>query len=242
MKRETAHRTLRRGGPAHPGRRSSSSSGTCPVLFKKAGIRHLCRFRCRRPGWRSGPRSKMAGRQDRLRQGHPARPDGRPASPWPSTPGSRSRKDSKATFSSLGLLGEKYVEIIPGRVRGDTAGRERCLPGEDRSASTRSGTCSARVGDEVKSAGRAIKDTLGPETRANLNRTLENLASVSSELKDVLGRNRDEIGQTVGEAGTASETLDRIGRETVSAAAQGHAQPDQGHRRREPGHPQVEYR
>jgi phospholipid/cholesterol/gamma-HCH transport system substrate-binding protein len=127
-------------------------------------------------------------------------------------------RDSRATFGSLGLLGEKYVEILPGK------GAEMCragdvLPGQKSLGFDQVGDLLGSLGDDLKSASAAVKDTLGPETRANLNRMLENLASVSSELKDVLGRNRDDIRTTVRNAGSAVETLDKSV-ETVSAAAQ----------------------
>ena len=117
-------------------------------------------------------------------------------------------RDSRATFGSLGLLGEKYVEILPGK------GAEMCragdvLPGQKSLGFDQVGDLLGSLGDDLKSASAAVKDTLGPETRANLNRTLENLASVSSELKDVLGRNRDDIRTTVRNAGSAVETLDK---------------------------------
>lgn len=115
-------------------------------------------------------------------------------------------KDSKATTSSLGLLGEKYMEIIPG----DSP--ENCRPGDVLGSQPvmgfdQIGGLLQSVGTEVTEAGRAVKDALGPETRANLSRTIENLASLSSEIKDLVGRNRGEIGKTVDEAGRAFRNL-----------------------------------
>lgn len=115
-------------------------------------------------------------------------------------------KGSKATTSSLGLLGEKYMEIIPG----DSP--ENCRPGDTLGSQAvmgfdQIGGLLQSVGTEVSEAGRAVKDTLGPEMRANLNRTIENMAGLSSDLKDLVGRNRAEIGKTVDEAGKAFRNL-----------------------------------
>jgi sporulation protein YlmC with PRC-barrel domain len=115
-------------------------------------------------------------------------------------------KDSKATTSSLGLLGEKYMEIIPG----DSP--ENCRPGDTLGSQAvmgfdQIGGLLQSVGTEVSEAGRAVKDTLGPEMRANLNRTIESLSVLSSDLKDLVGRNRAEIGKTVDEAGKAFRNL-----------------------------------
>jgi phospholipid/cholesterol/gamma-HCH transport system substrate-binding protein len=127
-------------------------------------------------------------------------------------------RDSRATFGSLGLLGEKYVEILPGQ------GTEICRPGDiltglKSAGFDQVGEILVSLGDEVKNAGEAIKETLGPETRANLSRTLENLASVSSGLRDLLGRNQDDVRKVVRTAGSAVDNLDKSVA-TVSAAAQ----------------------
>jgi ABC-type transporter Mla subunit MlaD len=111
-------------------------------------------------------------------------------------------KDSKATTSSLGLLGEKYMEIIPG----DSP--ENCRPGDTLGSQAalgfdQMGGLLQSVGAEVAEAGRAVKDTLGPEMRANLDRTIGNLAALSSDLKDFVRQNRTEIGKTVDEADRA---------------------------------------
>ena len=115
-------------------------------------------------------------------------------------------KDSKAAAASLGLLGEKYLDILPG----DAA--ESCRPGDALAAASsfgfdQIGGLLQSVGTEVSEAGRAVKDTLGPDMRANLNRTIESLACLSSDLKDLVGRNRAEIGKTVDEAGQAFRNL-----------------------------------
>ena len=115
-------------------------------------------------------------------------------------------KDSKATASSLGLLGEKYMEIIPGDSPencrpGDTLGGQPAMGFDQISGLLQS------VGTEVKEAGQAVKDALGPETRSNLNLTIENLAALSAGLKDLVEQNQGEVRKTVDEAGRAFRNL-----------------------------------
>ena len=53
----------------------------------------------------------------------------RPGWSWLIDAGVRVPKDSKATFSTLGLIGEKYVEIIPGESAGLPASTGTSLAG-----------------------------------------------------------------------------------------------------------------
>ena len=115
-------------------------------------------------------------------------------------------KDSKAAAAALGLLGEKFLDIIPG----DSA--EMCRPGDalapaETFAFDQIGGLLQSVAGQIKDAGQAVKDTLGPETRANLEKTIGNLAALSGDLKDLVARNRGEVTSAVGEAGKAFKNL-----------------------------------
>ncbi len=132
--------------------------------------------------------------------------------------GVRVPKDSSVTFSMAGLLGEKTVEIIPG------ASEESCAPGDMLAGKMTMGfedlgPMLGSVGDKIKSAGDAITETLGPETRTNLGRAIENLAGATAELQTLIRRNQAGIEKTVRETGQTAETLERSVKE-VSAAAQ----------------------
>jgi phospholipid/cholesterol/gamma-HCH transport system substrate-binding protein len=126
-------------------------------------------------------------------------------------------KDSEATFSMAGLLGEKTVEIVPG------ASADACAPGAMLAGRMTAGfddlgPMLGSVVDKLKSAGDAVSATLGPETRANLGRTIESLADLAAELQELVRRNRSGIGETVVTAEKAAAALDRSVNE-VSAAA-----------------------
>lgn len=128
-------------------------------------------------------------------------------------------KDSEATFSMAGLLGEKTVEIVPG------ASADACAPGAMLAGKMTAGfddlgPMLGSVVDKLKSAGDAVSETLGPETRTNLGRTIESLAGLASELRELVRRNRDDIGRTVGAAGRAAEALDRSVTDVSAAAAE----------------------
>lgn len=123
-------------------------------------------------------------------------------------PGVEIPKDSKATTAALGLLGEKYLDIIPGDST-ENCGPDGELAGMTSISFDQIGGLLASVGGQVKDAGGAIKEMLGPETKANLNRALENMAAVSAELKDFLGRNQGDIKDAVGGARRTFQNLDK---------------------------------
>lgn len=128
-------------------------------------------------------------------------------------------KDSEATFSMAGLLGEKTVEIVPG-TSADACAPGAMLAGKMTPGFDDLGPMLGSVVDKLKSAGDAVSATLGPETRTSLGRTIESLSSLASELRALVRRNRDEIEKTVGAAGKTAEALDRSVKEIGAAAGE----------------------
>lgn len=130
-------------------------------------------------------------------------------------PGVEIPRDSKASAASLGLLGEKYLDIVPG----DAA--EICKPGDALAPATtigfdQIGGLLQSVAVQIKDAGQAVKEALGPETRANLDKTIGNLAELSGELRDLVARNRTEVTSAVSEAGKAFKNLNAKVDDTAS--------------------------
>ena len=106
-------------------------------------------------------------------------------------------QDSKATLASLGLLGEKYIEIMPG------GGLEFCQPG-DVLGSVPSigfdqlGVLLFSVGDEIKELGGLLREVIGEgEPEANIKETLQNLSSFVAELKDFFGESKGELNKSI---------------------------------------------
>ena len=123
----------------------------------------------------------------------------------------------------MGLLGEKFVEIVPGE-SATIAGQGDVLAGLPAAGFDQIGTL-LRLWEmsSKRPAGRS-KRCSAPKPKTNLNQALENLAALSAELKDLIGRNQREVQQTVQSAGRAFENLDNSSR-SVSAAAQDALQP-----------------
>jgi phospholipid/cholesterol/gamma-HCH transport system substrate-binding protein len=126
-------------------------------------------------------------------------------------------KDSRATFSALGLLGEKYIEILPGESAANCRPGD-FLPGLPSTSFDQVGGLFLSLSDQIKEAGQALREIMGPETKTSLNQALEGLASLSSELKDFIGKNQGDIRQTVRGAGRTFENLDKSVDEVSTAA------------------------
>ncbi|MFQ6083595.1 MAG: MlaD family protein [Candidatus Aminicenantia bacterium] len=107
------------------------------------------------------------------------------------------RRDSKASVSSLGLMGEKYIEIFPGQEPvfvkpGDT------IQGIQPLSLDQMGSMFLSIGQEIKSISQHIQDILGPEeTKGQLKNILQNLDRVSNDLREFSQQNKDKLGKTI---------------------------------------------
>lgn len=119
----------------------------------------------------------------------------------------RIQTDAEATLASLGLLGEKYVEIQPGT--SDTY----CGPGDTilglaAVGFDQLGGMLGDVGEDIKGVGAVLKDMIGSEAApGNLRDTLLRISSVAAELQEMIGDNRDNVNRTINRS---SETLGTI--------------------------------
>ncbi len=118
-------------------------------------------------------------------------------------------QDSKATLASLGLLGEKYIEITPGV--DDTLVEPGGIIGSLPPVSfDQLGIILSSVGDDIKSTSKAMRELLGEGgARVNIKEILENLSSVSGELKNVISESKPNITQSLEKAENVIDTFDQ---------------------------------
>jgi phospholipid/cholesterol/gamma-HCH transport system substrate-binding protein len=117
--------------------------------------------------------------------------------------------DSKATLASLGLLGEKYIEISPGveKISVQPGGTIGSLPPV---SFDQLGIILSSVGDDIKSTSKAMRDLLGEgEARVNIKEILQNLSSVSAELRALINESKPNITQSLEKSADAIETFDQ---------------------------------
>jgi phospholipid/cholesterol/gamma-HCH transport system substrate-binding protein len=118
-------------------------------------------------------------------------------------------RDSRATLASLGLLGEKYIEIMPGIEEaivppGGTIGS---LPPV---SFDQLGIILSSVGDDIKNTSKALRDLLGEgEARVNIKEILQNLSSASAELNEFFGENKPLLTRSLEKSAQAIENFDQ---------------------------------
>jgi len=118
-------------------------------------------------------------------------------------------RDSKATVASLGLVGEKYVEIFPGNER-DFYQPEETIGGLPSASLDQIGTMLLSIGGEVQELSKSLKNILGEEeSQANFRNALQNLSSFTADLKDFLGENRNSLDQVIGNSSRAVQNFDQ---------------------------------
>jgi len=106
-------------------------------------------------------------------------------------------KDSQAMMASLGLLGEKYIEIVPGK------GPEICQPGDTIGSISpvsfdQLGNLMMSIGDEIKGVSVSLRELVGgEEPRSNLHATLRNLSDLTQDLKEFTEANKNTLTQSI---------------------------------------------
>lgn len=120
-------------------------------------------------------------------------------------------KGSKAGMATLGLVGERFIEIIPS---GEAA---YCQPGDALEARStvgfeQLGDLALSIGEEIKEVSRSLREITGGETRQDLQGVLQNMNSFSRELNQFLADNKDHLQKGVRAASaTAGEMGEKIG-------------------------------
>lgn len=117
-------------------------------------------------------------------------------------------EDSKVTLASFGMLGEKYVEIMPGK-------SSRPSPANGRLNSVASvrldqlGLLMLSIGNEVKDVGASLQLIMNEGNRQKVQSTLENLASLTSNLDRFLQANGQSLSDGVRDASQAAKEVSR---------------------------------
>lgn len=105
----------------------------------------------------------------------------------------RIKKGSRAAVTSMGIMGEKYIEIFPGKGVGFIKKGEE-IKGIPPLSIDQLGTMFYAIAQDVKSLSRTFSEVLGGRKgRASLDSILTNLDSITSQLNQVLRANRNNI-------------------------------------------------
>ena len=116
-------------------------------------------------------------------------------------------KGSKASMATAGLIGERYVEIIPGDDEGFFQSGDS-LPPESSFDVEQLGKMFLSVGDDVKALGESLRAILGEEdSKASIQNVLEDFSGLASDLKAFVADNRQGIKQGIQ---NTSETVENF--------------------------------
>jgi len=111
----------------------------------------------------------------------------------------RIRKGSRAAVTSMGIMGEKYIEIFPGKGKGFIEEGEE-IKGIPPLSIDQLGTMFYAIAQDVKSLSRTFSEVLGGKKgKASLDSILTNLDMITSQLNQVLSSNRDNVNVAVRE-------------------------------------------
>ena len=137
------------------------------------------------------------------------------------------RKDAKFVINQAGLLGDRYVDVIPQSATADLIQPGDVLegaPSVDLTEAIRSvidvlhqaaGTIE-RVDEAIKRVDDTVLSTqsLGhvAATFANVDATTSNAVAIAAELRSVIAESRESVTNTLGKLFSASETLDATSR------------------------------
>ncbi len=113
---------------------------------------------------------------------------------------------SKATLASLGVLGEKYVEIIPSQENAFYP-PEAVMDSLPSVSFDQLGSLIMSMGDEIKKAVNSVNHALEKDLGPNLTKALANLESLTGELDGLVKENRASVHHTVV---TTNETISNI--------------------------------
>jgi phospholipid/cholesterol/gamma-HCH transport system substrate-binding protein len=117
-------------------------------------------------------------------------------------------EDSNVTLASFGMLGEKYVEIMPGK-------SSRPCPPRGRLNSVASvsldqlGLLLLSIGNEIRGVGTSLQSLMNEGNRQKVQSTLENLASLTANLDRFLQDNGQSLGNGVRDASQAAKEVSR---------------------------------
>jgi phospholipid/cholesterol/gamma-HCH transport system substrate-binding protein len=123
--------------------------------------------------------------------------------------------DSTAAFATLGLLGEKYVEIDPGKSTAFCKNND-IIQGSQKVGFEQIGELLSSVGGELKTVTASLRDVLNDDNRVKIKETLEGAAGAAAQLREILAGNRTEIERLIR---GANQTIDNLGRTTSDLSA-----------------------
>ncbi len=107
-------------------------------------------------------------------------------------------KDATATLSSIGILGEKYVDLNPGKDDDTVFDLQQPIPSKSGASLDQLMETLADIGKDVKGVTYALNKSIGGEEgRAKLDEIVDNIRQLTAEFRAMAQENHEGINQTV---------------------------------------------
>jgi phospholipid/cholesterol/gamma-HCH transport system substrate-binding protein len=118
--------------------------------------------------------------------------------------------DSMISIKSQSLLGDKYIEIMPGVeskyfAEGDKITNITTSPDFDQ-LFARFDTAAKNIGDTMGE----FKGIIGENEKVNIKKSIENIQVASSDFKNILGKNKDDVNRIVNSTAAITNKMETI--------------------------------
>ncbi len=145
------------------------------------------------------------------------RPDGTAVVHLALEPGVELREGASAQIRSLGLLGDKYVELQPGAAGGARLPQGALLEGASSTGFDDLTKMASDIGKDLKELSSALAGSMGgKQGEEKINRIVDNLGALAEALRELVEQNRGNIDATLANLKEFSaqmrETLARMDR------------------------------
>lgn len=118
------------------------------------------------------------------------------------------REGTRAEVRMMGMLGEQYVELIPGPVAGRKLPLGSVVPGFTPMEFDQVMQTAGEVGADIKDITAALRRSLGgDEGTARLNEILDNIRRLTLDVRQMVADNRAEVRVTIANFRDFSQTL-----------------------------------
>ena len=125
------------------------------------------------------------------------------------------RQGASASIANLGLLGDKYVELIPGPVGGPALPEGSVLKGDQPVSFDQITRLARDIELDVKSISKNLSQSLGgPEGEERLRTIVDNVKIITEDLRVMVASNRGNVDSTLANfrefSGMMTQLVDRI--------------------------------
>ncbi len=117
-------------------------------------------------------------------------------------------RGSRAALASLGIAGERYIDISPSE-QADFLRPGETLEAKPTIGFDQIGGLAASIGDELKAVSQSIREMTDEEAKQNLAGILNNLNSFTQELSRFLAANKDELETGIDSISQAASGFDQ---------------------------------